>query len=53
MEWRFGSFRCQCESARQAIARERKNDKMTAAEREQWEGILVEFSKDPCAPNDQ
>lgn len=50
MEWRFGSFRCQSEAARQAIARERKNAQLTDEQKARWEAILVTFGRDPCAP---
>lgn len=50
MEWRFGSFRCQSEAARQAIGREAKNAAMAPEERALWELIKVDFSDDPCSP---
>ena len=50
MEWRFGSFRCQSEAARQAIGREAKNATMAPEERALWDLIKVEFSDDPCSP---
>ncbi|KAI1082416.1 hypothetical protein F5B20DRAFT_569096 [Whalleya microplaca] len=48
-EWRFGSFRCQAESARQAIAREKERANMTERERVAWGQVNVYFGVDPCA----
>ncbi|KAL7619559.1 hypothetical protein AAE478_010100 [Parahypoxylon ruwenzoriense] len=48
-EWRFGSFRCQAESARQAIARERECSNMPESLRALWAQVVVHFGVDPCA----
>ncbi|KAI1087063.1 hypothetical protein F5B19DRAFT_487009 [Rostrohypoxylon terebratum] len=48
-EWRFGSYRCQAESARQAINREKLRYTMTDAESRLWSMVQVHFGVDPCA----
>ncbi|KAI1102125.1 hypothetical protein F4804DRAFT_343457 [Jackrogersella minutella] len=48
-EWRFGSFRCQAESARQSIAREKNRRNMSDAEFLLWSQVMVHFGVDPCA----
>ncbi|KAI0832177.1 hypothetical protein F5Y06DRAFT_307485 [Hypoxylon sp. FL0890] len=48
-EWRFGSFRCQAESARQSIAREKIRRHMPEDERLLWSKVVVHFGVDPCA----
>ncbi|KAI1377902.1 hypothetical protein F4677DRAFT_443822 [Hypoxylon crocopeplum] len=48
-EWRFGSFRCQADSARQAIARERLCRNIPEVQRCLWSHVIVHFGVDPCA----
>ncbi|KAI0009627.1 hypothetical protein F4779DRAFT_640347 [Xylariaceae sp. FL0662B] len=48
-EWRFGSFRCQAESARQAITREKERATLTEREQQAWGQVNVYFGVDPCA----
>ncbi|KAI2603269.1 uncharacterized protein GGS25DRAFT_526311 [Hypoxylon fragiforme] len=48
-EWRFGSYRCQAESARQAISKEKNRLDQTEAERLAWRQVFVHFGVDPCA----
>ncbi|KAI1456084.1 hypothetical protein F4805DRAFT_476337 [Annulohypoxylon moriforme] len=48
-EWRFGSYRCQAESARQAINREKLRLNMSEADRRAWSQVSVHFGVDPCA----
>ncbi|KAI2471608.1 hypothetical protein F4781DRAFT_440225 [Annulohypoxylon bovei var. microspora] len=48
-EWRFGSYRCQAESARQAINREKLRLNMDEAEQRLWSQVSVHFGVDPCA----
>ncbi|KAI1476087.1 hypothetical protein K445DRAFT_14982 [Daldinia sp. EC12] len=48
-EWRFGSFRCQAESARQSIAREKSRTNLPEAEMRDWKEVQVYFGVDPCA----
>ncbi|OTA55096.1 hypothetical protein K449DRAFT_453149 [Hypoxylon sp. EC38] len=48
-EWRFGSYRCQAESARQSIAREKTRLNMSEVERHRWSEVKVHFGVDPCA----
>ncbi|KAI2635710.1 hypothetical protein GGS26DRAFT_509804 [Hypomontagnella submonticulosa] len=48
-EWRFGSYRCQAESARQSIAREKARRNLSDAERIAWSQVQVHFGVDPCA----
>ncbi|KAI0165219.1 hypothetical protein GGR52DRAFT_585221 [Hypoxylon sp. FL1284] len=50
-EWRFGSFRCQAESARQSIAREkdRRDVEDLDAHRRLWGQVMVHYGVDPCA----
>ncbi|KAJ2997704.1 hypothetical protein NUW58_g570 [Xylaria curta] len=56
LEWRFGSYRCQAESARHLIERiKRRNSIMSYPEDSQlwswlWQGVTVHFGVDPCAP---
>ncbi|KAI0848748.1 hypothetical protein F5Y00DRAFT_269970 [Daldinia vernicosa] len=49
-EWRFGSFRCQAESARQSIAREKIRTDMSELDTLNWREVQVYFGVDPCAP---
>ncbi|KAI1464916.1 uncharacterized protein F4812DRAFT_462239 [Daldinia caldariorum] len=49
-EWRFGSFRCQAESARQSINREKQRTDLADAEARDWKEVQVYFGVDPCAP---
>ncbi|KAI1769825.1 hypothetical protein F4818DRAFT_446808 [Hypoxylon cercidicola] len=50
-EWRFGSFRCQAESARQSIAREKDRHNPVDPEGHQrlWSQVMVHYGVDPCA----
>ncbi|KAI1385770.1 uncharacterized protein F4822DRAFT_445676 [Hypoxylon trugodes] len=48
-EWRFGSYRCQAESARQSLTKEKRRTNLTEAERALWERVTVDFGVDPCA----
>ncbi|KAI0891430.1 hypothetical protein F4806DRAFT_302536 [Annulohypoxylon nitens] len=48
-EWRFGSYRCQAESARQAIHREKLRYTLSEAEAQLWGQVQVHFGVDPCA----
>ncbi|KAI1207592.1 uncharacterized protein F4807DRAFT_462401 [Annulohypoxylon truncatum] len=48
-EWRFGSYRCQAESARQAINREKLRYNMSDEDRRVWSQVSVHFGVDPCA----
>ncbi|KAI8632721.1 hypothetical protein F5Y19DRAFT_471889 [Xylariaceae sp. FL1651] len=54
LEWRFGSFRCQAESAKKLIERKKKDWKemaeMTQTEWLLWQSVTVHFGVDPCAP---
>ncbi|KAI2780100.1 hypothetical protein F4815DRAFT_499900 [Daldinia loculata] len=49
-EWRFGSFRCQAESARQSIAREKIRTDLSELDTLNWREVQVYFGVDPCAP---
>ncbi|KAI1654352.1 hypothetical protein F4813DRAFT_371491 [Daldinia decipiens] len=49
-EWRFGSFRCQAESARQSIGREKMRTDLSELETRNWREVQVYFGVDPCAP---
>ncbi|RYP32131.1 hypothetical protein DL767_005367 [Monosporascus sp. MG133] len=49
-EWRFGSYRCQAEAARQSIHREKERSDLAGAERALWDRVNVHFGVDPCAP---
>ncbi|RYP42996.1 hypothetical protein DL770_011893 [Monosporascus sp. CRB-9-2] len=49
-EWRFGSYRCQAEAARQSIHREKERLDLADAERALWDRVNVHFGVDPCAP---
>ncbi|KAI4861987.1 hypothetical protein F4820DRAFT_464158 [Hypoxylon rubiginosum] len=49
-EWRFGSFRCQAESARQSIAREKdRHANLEGARGDLWARVVVHYGVDPCA----
>ncbi|KAI1768493.1 hypothetical protein GGR53DRAFT_462458 [Hypoxylon sp. FL1150] len=48
-EWRFGSFRCQAESARQSIARERERHTDPSSGLHLWTQVTVHYGVDPCA----
>ncbi|TGJ84408.1 hypothetical protein E0Z10_g4375 [Xylaria hypoxylon] len=51
LEWRFGSFRCQAESARHVIERlKRQVDLISSGQRELGQRVTVHFGVDPCAP---
>ncbi|KAI0536839.1 hypothetical protein GGR58DRAFT_514238 [Xylaria digitata] len=51
LEWRFGSFRCQAESARHLIERVKKLIDITLLDQHQlWKRVSVHFGVDPCAP---
>ena len=49
-EWRFGSYRCQAEAARQCIYREKYNVHLSEFARALWQQVSVHFGVDPCAP---
>ena len=49
-EWRFGSFRCQAEAARQSIHREKERIDLPEHEKALWDQVNVHFGVDPCAP---
>ncbi|KAI1431303.1 hypothetical protein GGR50DRAFT_680147 [Xylaria sp. CBS 124048] len=49
LEWRFGSYRCQAESARQLIDRVKKREIAMKAN-PLWQDVTVYFGIDPCAP---
>ncbi|KAI8956515.1 hypothetical protein F5Y11DRAFT_342796 [Daldinia sp. FL1419] len=49
-EWRFGSYRCQAESARQSISREKTRSGLTPFFAQCWKDVHVYFGVDPCAP---
>lgn len=49
-EWRFGSFRCQAEAARQSIHREKERIDLSESEKAMWDQVNVHFGVDPCAP---
>ncbi|OTB02004.1 hypothetical protein M426DRAFT_25163 [Hypoxylon sp. CI-4A] len=48
-EWRFGSYRCQAESARQALRRECQRSDISEDERNLWAEVKVYYAVDPCA----
>ncbi|KAI0886883.1 uncharacterized protein GGS22DRAFT_186960 [Annulohypoxylon maeteangense] len=48
-EWRFGSYRCQAESARQAINREKLRSDLDPVDFCAWSQVSVHFGVDPCA----
>ncbi|KAI0394492.1 hypothetical protein F5Y17DRAFT_427568 [Xylariaceae sp. FL0594] len=56
IEWRFGSYRCQAEFARDAIEVAKKSwdlkreDEVLQAEL--WRNVTVHFGIDPCAPQE-
>ncbi|KAI0868340.1 hypothetical protein GGS24DRAFT_482658 [Hypoxylon argillaceum] len=51
LEWRFGSYRCQAESARHLIDRVKRNgESMWLEEHQLWQAVTVHFGVDPCAP---
>jgi len=56
LEWRFGSYRCQAEFARNAIEKAKKGwDLTNEVEYEQsqlWKNVTVHFGIDPCAPKE-
>lgn len=47
-EWRFGSYRCQAEAARQSIHREKERFDLTPEEKALWNQVNVHFGVDPC-----
>ncbi|KAI0381404.1 hypothetical protein F5Y04DRAFT_288982 [Hypomontagnella monticulosa] len=47
-EWRFGSFRCQAESALLAITREKHNPWLTNKDHAAWNQVHVHYGVDPC-----
>ncbi len=49
-EWRFGSYRCQAEAARQSIHREKERLDLPEAQKALWDQVNVHFGVDPCAP---
>ncbi|KAI1359086.1 hypothetical protein F5Y08DRAFT_320414 [Xylaria arbuscula] len=50
LEWRFGSYRCQAESARYLIERMKRRERQILREHELWQRVTVHFGVDPCAP---
>jgi hypothetical protein len=49
LEWRFGSYRCQAESARHLIDKVKKRpDLMSWDDFVLWQGVTVHFGVDPC-----
>ncbi|KAI1162059.1 hypothetical protein F5B18DRAFT_410713 [Nemania serpens] len=51
LEWRFGSYRCQAESARRLIDQVKKQGyRTTPDEYPLWQNVTVQFGVDPCAP---
>ncbi|KAI1309577.1 hypothetical protein F5Y03DRAFT_404181 [Xylaria venustula] len=50
LEWRFGSYRCQAESARCAIDRRKKHHPLNSWLYQLWQRVIVYFGVDPCAP---
>ncbi|KAI1825055.1 hypothetical protein F4861DRAFT_503795 [Xylaria intraflava] len=48
LEWRFGSYRCQAESARHVIERVKKRAPVTQEDL-LWKSVTVHFGIDPCA----
>ncbi|KAI0403861.1 hypothetical protein F4802DRAFT_569656 [Xylaria palmicola] len=51
LEWRFGSYRCQAESARYFIERMKyEGNGFQSRESWPWQGVTVHFGVDPCAP---
>ncbi|KAI0162311.1 hypothetical protein GGR57DRAFT_517648 [Xylariaceae sp. FL1272] len=51
LEWRFGSYRCQAESARHAIDRvKRPFNPVDQFSFQLWQDVSVYFGVDPCAP---
>ncbi|KAI8948363.1 hypothetical protein F4801DRAFT_604439 [Xylaria longipes] len=50
LEWRFGSYRCQAESARHLIDRVKRSSFLTYTEARTWQLVTVHFGVDPCAP---
>ncbi|KAI1421781.1 hypothetical protein F5Y12DRAFT_668426 [Xylaria sp. FL1777] len=46
LEWRFGSYRCQAESARHLIDRVKRLQPPIP----EWQSVAVNFGVDPCAP---
>ncbi|KAI0019884.1 hypothetical protein F4780DRAFT_792417 [Xylariomycetidae sp. FL0641] len=50
MEWRFGSYRCQAEAARRAIAHQKEKEAREGIPSPLgWQGVTVHFAVDPCA----
>ncbi|KAI3341154.1 hypothetical protein F4824DRAFT_450894 [Ustulina deusta] len=50
LEWRFGSYRCQAESARLLIDRVKRQQHPASWEHQLWQRVTVHFGVDPCAP---
>ncbi|KAI0521066.1 hypothetical protein F5B22DRAFT_644309 [Xylaria bambusicola] len=50
LEWRFGSYRCQAESARHLIDRVKRVQEEGTWEHFLWQCVTVNFGVDPCAP---
>ncbi|TRX93951.1 hypothetical protein FHL15_005029 [Xylaria flabelliformis] len=51
LEWRFGSYRCQAETARYLIDRVKRCTLLPPDQATIWQGVAVHFGVDPCAPN--
>ncbi|KAI0863430.1 hypothetical protein F4860DRAFT_511824 [Xylaria cubensis] len=51
LEWRFGSYRCQAETARYLIDRVKRCTLLPPDQAAIWQGVAVHFGVDPCAPN--
>ncbi|KAI1129252.1 hypothetical protein F5Y10DRAFT_238560, partial [Nemania abortiva] len=49
LEWRFGSFRCQADTARNIIDRT-KRSVVSIEECSLWQAVTVHYGVDPCAP---
>ncbi|KAI0419686.1 hypothetical protein F5X98DRAFT_384456 [Xylaria grammica] len=49
LEWRFGSFRCQAESAWHLIERVKRMPDMPPWLQQLWQRVTVHFGVDPCA----
>jgi hypothetical protein len=53
LEWRFGSYRCQAESARLLIDKMKKRWDLRVLNEHRyhlWQSVTVHFGVDPCAP---
>ncbi|KAI1324582.1 hypothetical protein F5Y16DRAFT_411951 [Xylariaceae sp. FL0255] len=50
LEWNFGSYRCQAESARHCIERIKRIKDEKADDFWAWHAVSVHFGVDPCAP---